>query len=106
MFSTEPRPGETFRTNKDPSILLSSHAQSSGVKDAQSPTSSFEIKQRIPLPKTYMAIIEFMILHKEHCQPQFSNCLQHPLCHHQQETPEALMISYFEMWSFVTYWLQ
>ncbi|KAH8930908.1 hypothetical protein BDL97_20G006800 [Sphagnum fallax] len=68
--------------------------------------SSFEIKQRIPLPKTYMAIIEFMILHKEHCQPQFSNCLQHPLCHHQQETPEALVISYLEMWSFVTYWLQ
>jgi hypothetical protein len=36
-----------------------------------------------------------------HCQPHFGSCLQYPFCHHQQETPEVLVISYSKMWNFV-----
>jgi hypothetical protein len=36
-----------------------------------------------------------------HCQAYFGSCLQYPFCHHQQETPEVLVISYLKMWNFV-----
>jgi hypothetical protein len=36
-----------------------------------------------------------------HCQQHFGSCLQYPFCHHQQETPEVLVISYLKMWNFV-----